>query len=233
MVTTALVQRVYDRLARVYDFFYGAILQPGRVRAVRAIQSRPGLRVLELGIGTGLTAPLYSPDWTVVGVDLSSAMLEQARKRITELGLNKRVTLLEADGAQLPFDDESFDVVLVPYVMSVVPDPLSVGRELRRVCRTTGQIILLNYFVNQDNFGARLVRWFSPVTTWIGFRTDLSLPWLLDGCGTHADRGGLGEHAADLEARHVREGLRNVLSRSTSASNAFLNARSRGARPVR
>lgn len=185
MVTTAnaLVQRAYDRLASVYDFFFGAILQPGRVRAVRAIQSRPGLRVLELGIGTGLTAPLYSPDWTVVGVDLSPDMLEQARKRITELGLTKTVTLLEADGAQLPFEDESFDVVLVPYVMSVVPDPLSVGRELRRVCRTDGQIILVNHFLSQDSLGAKLERWISPATRHIGFRTDLSLPWLLTGAG--------------------------------------------------
>jgi phosphatidylethanolamine/phosphatidyl-N-methylethanolamine N-methyltransferase len=179
----ALVQRAYDRIARVYDVFFGAILQPGRVRAVRAIRSKPGLRVLELGIGTGLTAPLYSRDWTVVGVDLSPAMLMQTQKRIIELGLTTTVTLLEADGAQLPFADDSFDVVLVPYVMSVVPDPLRVGRELRRVCRTTGQIILLNHFLSQDSFAARLERWISPVTTRIGFRTDLSLPWLLTGAG--------------------------------------------------
>ena len=91
--------------------------------------------------------------------------------------------MLEADGAQLPFADESFDVVLVPYVMSVVPDPLSVGREMRRVCRTDGQIILVNHFLSQDSFGARLERWISPATRLIGFRTDLSLPWLLTGAG--------------------------------------------------
>lgn len=185
MVSTAnaLVQRAYDRIARVYDFFFGAILEPGRVRAVRAIPATPGLRVLELGIGTGLTVPLYSRDWAVVGVDLSPAMLMQARKRVNELGLTTTVTLLEADGAQLPFADDSFDVVLVPYVMSVVPDPLSVGRELRRVCRTDGQIILLNHFLSQDSLGARLERWISPVTRHLGFRTDLSLPWLLTGAG--------------------------------------------------
>ena len=185
MVATAnaIVQRAYDRLAKVYDFFFGAILQPGRERAVRSIASRPGLRVLELGIGTGLTAPLYSRDWTVAGVDLSSAMLIQARKRINELGLDRSVHLLQADGAQLPFDDESFDVVLVPYVMSVVPDPISVGRELRRVCRPSGQIILLNHFLSQDSVGAKLERWVSPLTTRIGFRTDLSLQWLLTGAG--------------------------------------------------
>ena len=182
----AIVQRAYDRLAKVYDFFFGAILQPGRVRAVRSINSRPGLRVLELGIGTGLTAPLYSPDWSVVGVDLSSAMLIQARKRINELGLEQSVHLFQADGARLPFEDESFDVVLVPYVMSVVPDPISVGRELRRVCRPSGQIILLNHFLSHDSFGAKLERWISPLTTRIGFRTDLSLQWLLSGAGLTA-----------------------------------------------
>ena len=187
MISTAnaLVQRAYDRIATVYDFFFGAILQPGRERAVRTIQSKPGLRVLELGIGTGLTAPLYSSDWSVVGVDLSSAMLMQARKRIGELGLES-VQLVHADGARLPFDDESFDVVLVPYVMSVVPDPIGVGRELRRVCRQSGQIILLNHFLSQDSLGAKLERWISPLTARIGFRTDLSLQWLLTGAGLTA-----------------------------------------------
>jgi phosphatidylethanolamine/phosphatidyl-N-methylethanolamine N-methyltransferase len=181
----ALVQRAYDRIAKVYDFFFGAILQPGRERAVRTIQSKPGLRVLELGIGTGLTAPLYSSEWWVVGVDLSPAMLMQARKRIAELGLES-VQLVHADGARLPFDDESFDVVLVPYVMSVVPDPIGVGRELRRVCRQAGQIILLNHFLSQDSLGAKFERWISPLTTRIGFRTDLSLQWLLTGAGLTA-----------------------------------------------
>lgn len=175
--------RAYDRLAKVYDFFFGAILQPGRERAVESIHSRPGLRVLEMGIGTGLTAPLYSRDWSVVGVDLSPAMLIQAQKRISELGLESSVRLLQADGARLPFDDESFDVVLVPYVMSTVPDPIGVGRELRRVCRPSGQIILLNHFLSQDSFGAKLERWVSPLTRRIGFRTDLSLQWLLSGAG--------------------------------------------------
>ncbi len=185
MVSTAnaLVQRAYDRLARIYDLVFGRILQPGRERAVRSIVSRPGLRVLELGIGTGLTAPLYSRDWSVVGVDLCAAMLVQAQKRISQLGLDNSVRLLQADGARLPFDDESFDVVLVPYVMSVVPDPIGVGMELRRVCRKSGQIILLNHFLSQDSVGAKLERWISPLTARIGFRTDLSLHWLLTGAG--------------------------------------------------
>lgn len=176
-------QRAYDRIARVYDVLFGAILQPGRVRAVRSIESRPGLRVLEMGIGTGLTASLYSREWSVVGVDLSAAMLLQARKRIGELGLDSSVRLVRADGALLPFDDESFDVVLAPYVLSTVPDPIGVGRELRRVCRPSGRIILVNHFLSHDSLGAKLERWISPLTSRIGFRTDLSLQWLLAGAG--------------------------------------------------
>lgn len=185
-MTTAIVQRAYDRLAWIYDVVFGAILQPGRRRAIRAIESRPGLRVLELGIGTGLTASLYPRDWTVVGVDLSAAMLAKAHERLADLGDGVRVHLIQADGERLPFDDESFDAVVVPYVMSVVPDPVHVGQELRRVCRRSGQIIILNHFLSQDSLGMRLERWISPLTSRIGFRTDLSLPWLLSGAGLKA-----------------------------------------------
>jgi phosphatidylethanolamine/phosphatidyl-N-methylethanolamine N-methyltransferase len=185
-MTTAIVQRAYDRLASIYDLFFGVILQPGRRRAIRAIQPKPGLRVLELGIGTGLTASLYPRDWTVVGVDLSAAMLAKAHERFAKLGDGVHVYLLQADGERLPFDDESFDAVVVPYVMSVVPDPVHVGQELRRVCRRSGQIILLNHFLSQDSLGMQLECWISPLTSRIGFRTDLSLPWLLSRAGLKA-----------------------------------------------
>ena len=174
---------VYDRFARLYDVVFGAVLQPGRERAIRSILPKPGLRVLELGIGTGLTIGLYPRNWIVVGVDLSFPMLAEAKKKVAEQHLDKTITLLEANGERLPFNDESFDVVVAPYVMSVVPDPVGVGRELRRVCRPGGRIILLNHFLSQDSLGARLERWISPLTRRLGWRTDLSLPWLLKGAG--------------------------------------------------
>jgi len=182
----AFVQRAYDRLAGVYDLFFGVILQPGRRRALAGIPPTPGLRVLELGIGTGLTAPYYRPEWRVIGVDLSPGMLQQARKRLRDLGTGATVGLLQADGARLPFADECFDVVLAPYVMSVVPDPIGVGREIRRVCRPDGRVIILNHFLGQESWRQRLEHWLSPVTARIGFRTDLSLPWLLAGSGLEA-----------------------------------------------
>jgi phosphatidylethanolamine/phosphatidyl-N-methylethanolamine N-methyltransferase len=177
----AFVQRAYDRLAGVYDLFFGVVLQPGRRRAIRGLPPTPGLRVLELGIGTGLTAPLYRPEWHVVGVDLSPGMLQQARKRLRNLGGGANVRLIQADGAQLPFDDECFDVVLAPYVMSAVPDPIGVGREIRRVCRPDGRVVILNHFLGDESWRRRLERRLSPLTARIGFRTDLSLSWLLAG----------------------------------------------------
>jgi phosphatidylethanolamine/phosphatidyl-N-methylethanolamine N-methyltransferase len=180
------LQRAYDRLARVYDFIFGALLQSGRATAVRSIPATPGLRVLELGIGTGLTLPFYSPAWKVVGVDLSPLMLAEAQKRMVAMPGAQPVRLVLADGGTLPFADEYFDVVLAPYVMSVVPDAVAVGRELRRVCKASGRIIIVNHFLSESSFGAKFDRWMSPLTARIGFRTDLSLRSLLSGAGLRA-----------------------------------------------
>ena len=180
------IQRAYDRLAGVYDFFFGALLQPGRVRAVRSIPSEPGLRVLELGIGTGLTVPCYPPDWNVVGIDLSPMMLAEAKRNIAKMEPSSVPKLVLADGARLPFGDERFDVVVAPYVMSVVPDAIAVGRELGRVCKPDGRIIILNHFLSDHSIGRRFDRLISPLTSRIGFRTDLSLRSLLTGAGLRA-----------------------------------------------
>lgn len=142
--------------------------------------------MLELGIGTGLTIPYYSREWNVVGIDLSPLMLEEARKRIASMEPSHQPKLVLADGAKLPFADEAFDVVLAPYVMSVVPDAVAVGRELHRVCAASGRIIILNHFASEHPVGAALERWISPVTTRIGFRTDLSLGAMLAGAGLRA-----------------------------------------------
>ena len=177
------LQRAYARLARVYDAIFGAALQPGRVSAVRSINGRPGLRVLEIGIGTALTAQSFAPDWKVVGIDLSLPMLSRARARIHALGHRDVITLVLGDAARLPFADSSFDVVIAPYVMSVVPDPLAVGRELRRVCTASGRIIMVNHFLSDDPIAARLEKLVSPIARRIGFRTDLPLTPIVEAAG--------------------------------------------------
>ena len=178
-----LVEKAYERLAKVYDFAFGAILHSGRERAMRAIPTDRRLRVLEIGIGTALTVPEYPDNCKIIGLDFSAAMLSQARKRIASLGVVERVALLQGDAAHLPFGDNDFDIVFAPYVMSVVTDPLGVGREANRVCRPDGRVVLLNHFRSERPALAALDRVWSPLTRYVGFRTDLQLMPLLAGAG--------------------------------------------------
>jgi len=173
-VDNDLVSRVYENLASVYDFTFGPALHPGRVDAIQRMGIRPGDRVLEVGVGTGINAALYPRECAVTGVDLSSSMLDKARDRIARKGV-RNVRVMEMDAANLKFADDSFDFVYAPYVISVVPDPVSVAREMRRVCRPGGRIVILNHFRSKSRIGALLERLISPFTRYLGFKSDLDL----------------------------------------------------------
>jgi phosphatidylethanolamine/phosphatidyl-N-methylethanolamine N-methyltransferase len=171
---------LYTTLASSYDALFGPILQAGRVAAVRQISRATHGRVLEVGVGTAMDALLYPRSFTVDGIDLSSRMLEQARERIARHGL-RHVRVHQMDAACLGFRDGAFDVVYAPYVISVVKDPERTLREMRRVCRPGGTILVLNHFQSADPWTATLERAISPCTTRVGFRADLNLPQLLRG----------------------------------------------------
>src|SRR3954465_12598699 len=128
-VENDFVNGVYDKLASVYDFTFGPTLHAGRVQAIQRMGIGRGDQGLEVGVGTGINAGLYPRDCTVTGIDLSSSMLEKARDRIARKGV-RNVRLLEMDAANLKFADDTFDIVYAPYVISVVPDPVAVTREM-------------------------------------------------------------------------------------------------------
>ncbi len=178
VVENDFVARVYENIAWFYDLTFGPVLHPGRVDAIERMGIRPGDRVLEVGVGTGINAALYPSDCSVTGVDFSSSMLEKARERVARKGV-RNVRLLRMDAADMKFADDSFDIVYAPYVISVVPDPVAVVREMCRVCRPGGRIVLLNHFRSSNPIGARLERIISPLTVHIGFRSDLDLPAFL------------------------------------------------------
>jgi len=177
-VENDFVAGVYEKLASVYDLAFGPALQPGRVRALRQMDIQPGERVLEVGVGTGINLSLYPKTCRMTGIDFSSSMLEKARERVARGGL-RQMRLLQMDAADLKFADDSFDIVYAPYLISVVPDPVKVAQEMRRVCRPGGRIIFLNHFLSPSPLVSRVERLISPFTIHVGFKADLDLPAFL------------------------------------------------------
>src|SRR5580765_2959344 len=177
-VENDFVARVYENIAWAYDLVFGPSLHPGRVQAIQRMGIAPGDRVLEVGVGTGINAGLYPRDCSVTGIDLSAPMLEKARERIARKGI-RNVRLLEMDAADLKFATDTFDIVYAPYLISVVPDPVAVVREMRRVCRPGGRMVILNHFRGTHPLGAWVDRLISPLTVHIGFKSDLDLPAFL------------------------------------------------------
>jgi phosphatidylethanolamine/phosphatidyl-N-methylethanolamine N-methyltransferase len=177
-VENDFVEGVYDKLAKVYDLIFGPTLHPGRIQAIQHMNIQPGERVLEVGVGTGINLSLYPKQATVTGIDFSSSMLEKARERAARKGL-RSMRLLQMDAADLKFADDSFDIVYAPYLISVVPDPVKVACEMRRVCRPGGRIIFLNHFLSPNPILSRVERLISPMTIHIGFKSDLDLPAFL------------------------------------------------------
>ena len=174
------IERVYSNYAGVYDQIFGRIFHESRESAVRRLGVKPDERVLEVGIGTGISLPLYPPHCSVVGIDLSSGMLEKAQQRLETHNL-KHVELHRMDAGAMEFSDDIFDTVMAAYVVTAVPDYRKVVDEMIRVCKPGGRIIMLNHFSNGNKVIAALERAISPLCKHIGFRTDLSLHTVLEG----------------------------------------------------
>jgi phosphatidylethanolamine/phosphatidyl-N-methylethanolamine N-methyltransferase len=177
-VETDFVERVYEKQASWYDLWFGPTLHHGRLVAIERMGIGPGDRLLEVGVGTGINARLYPRNCHVTGIDLSPQMLEKARARVQRQGV-RNIRLQVMDAAHLTFPDDSFDIVYAPYVISVVPDPVKVVSEMRRVCRPGGKIVIVNHFRSSNPILSKLERAMSPVTVHLGFKSDLDLPGFL------------------------------------------------------
>lgn len=167
------IQRAYRRYASVYDFVFGRSLQEGRVALTRSLKTRPGDKLLEMGVGTGLMLPMYPRNIDITGIDISEEMLDVARKRVEREGLsNVRLELMDCEHTS--FEAHSFNLVVIPYVYSVTPDPMQLIREARRVCKPGGTIYLVNHFTDTGMW-RWLERLFKPFSKSLGFRTEFSL----------------------------------------------------------
>jgi len=167
------VRKAYRRWAPVYDNTFGRVAAVGRRRAVSYINTRAG-RVLEVGVGTGLSLPAYKPELEVVGLDISPEMLAKAQTRARRL--DHVLGLAQMDAAALGIADGAFDTVVAMYVMTVVPDPAAVMRELSRVCAPGGEVILVNHFSQEHGLRGWMEHKMAPLAETLGwhpvFETD-------------------------------------------------------------
>lgn len=168
------VREAYARWAPVYDFSFGPIADAGRKHAVRAINRRSG-SVLEVGVGTGLSLPRYGKHLKVTGIDLSTEMLQKARMRVKEKNLTNVEAVVEMDASELAFADGQFDTVVAMYVMTVVPEPEKVMRELERVCAPGGQVFIVNHFAQDHGMRGRIERWMAPASRALGWHPDFKV----------------------------------------------------------
>jgi phosphatidylethanolamine/phosphatidyl-N-methylethanolamine N-methyltransferase len=167
------VARAYDRWAPVYDLVFGPVFERGR-RAAIAAAERVGGRILEVGVGTGISLPDYSSKNKIYGVDISPTMLRKAQDRVREFGLKHVEGLAVMDAANLQFADNSFDVVVAQYVVTTVPDPEGTLDEFARVLRPGGEIILVSRVGAEAGLRKSLERWFQPAARKLGWRTEFA-----------------------------------------------------------
>lgn len=174
-VDIQVIQKVYRRYAQGYDFYFGSMFQPGRRAVIKRMNCRPGDRILEVGVGTGLSLSLYPPKVRVTGIDLSREMLARARARKLRDRLNHVVALQLMDAERMQFEADSFDKVVAMYVVSVTPHPAHLVDEMRRVCKPDGQLFIVNHFQHANPVVRGMERMLSPLSRLMGFRPDFSL----------------------------------------------------------
>ena len=165
----------YRRYARIYDAVFGPMLQPGRRALLKALGCRPGERVLEVGVGTGLALPMYPASVRVTGIDVSREMLERARVRAERRGLKNVEALLEMDAENMAFPDASFDKVVAMYVVSVVDRPAKLIEELHRVCKPDGEIFLVNHVHSRNPVMGALEKGLARFSDALGWHPDFEL----------------------------------------------------------
>ena len=185
-MNTVGVAKAYDRWAPVYDLVFGAVFRQGRSVAIDAAE-RVGGRILEVGVGTGISLPRYRRSSRITGVDLSDAMLDKARARVARLGLTNVEAIDVGDAERLAYPDHAFDVVVAQYVVSAVPHPLRALDECARVCRPGGEIVITTRVSADGGMRGAIERGLMPVTSRLGFRTEFPFSLYSDWVASRPD----------------------------------------------
>src|ERR1700689_3519647 len=168
-----MVERAYDRWAPIYDLVFGGVFGKGRQAAIIATNNIGG-RVLEVGVGTGISLPQYAANTRIFGTEISEAMLQKARQRVAEQRLTNVEGLAVMDAEKLEFPDNSFDVVMAQYVVTAVPNPEKALDEFARVLRPGGEMIILSRVSADAGMRRFIEQRLQPVGRQLGFRTEFA-----------------------------------------------------------
>jgi phosphatidylethanolamine/phosphatidyl-N-methylethanolamine N-methyltransferase len=166
--------KFYSDFAPLYDKIFGKIFYSRLEYVIENLEIPPGAKVLEVGAGTGTSFPAYPSHCDVTGIDLAPDMLARARQKISENGWT-HLRVLEMNALDLDFSDNTFDYVMAFHVVTVVPDPIQMIAEAKRVCKPGGKIVIVNHFTSDFPLLGSLTEALDPITRWLGWRTDLKL----------------------------------------------------------
>ena len=172
------VRKAYKRWAPVYDATFGKLVRAGMRSTVKEANQFSG-RLLDVGVGTGLALPHYEPHLRVTGIDLSAEMLKRAKARIVKAKCTNIELLLEMDAGKLGFPDESFDISVAMYVLTVVPEPQKVIEELARVTKVGGSVIIVNHFSVENGLRGAIEKGFAKHATKLGWRPEFPIETVL------------------------------------------------------
>ena len=172
------IKKVYSFYAWIYDAFFGKIFEHGRYVAFNMMDVKPNETILEVGVGTGLSLPLYPKETHVTGIDISQEMLDKAEVKKEYYGLSN-LDLYDMDASSMTFADNTFDKVIAAHVITVVPDPLKTLNEIKRVCKKEGEIFILNYTGCNNKVISRFEEFISPVRDKLGLGKHFDLDELL------------------------------------------------------
>jgi phosphatidylethanolamine/phosphatidyl-N-methylethanolamine N-methyltransferase len=179
--------KLYAEFAPFYDRVFGKMFYSRIERVIDDLEIPSGAKVLEVGAGTGTSFPAYPTHCNVTGVDLAPDMLARARQKIEDHGWS-HLRVMEMNALALEFPDNSFDYVMAFHVVTVVPDPVRMISEAKRVCKPSGKIVIVNHFTSDVPVLGSLTRAMDPLTRWLGWRTDLQLKPFIESTGLSIEK---------------------------------------------
>ncbi|HWK96714.1 MAG TPA: class I SAM-dependent methyltransferase [Pseudolabrys sp.] len=181
------VEKAYARWAPIYDFVFGKVFEAGRAASIEAASKAcpPGGRLLEVGVGTGISLPSYPSNISIVGMDLSEPMLRKAHERVVTQNLKHVEALAVMDAMRMAVPDHSVDVIVAQYVITAVPDPEATLDEFARVLKPGGEIILVNHIGAESGLRRLFELGFAPIARRLGWRPEFPFARLADWAAKH------------------------------------------------